>query len=217
MIALTRRSLGLAAGMIATAALTAGALIAATAGAADIPLTVGDPAPDFTTTDIAGETVVLSALADRTVVIEFNNPACPYTMRHYRTGNMPRLQAEATSEGVVWLTINASGEGKPGYRDVAGMQAYLAETEAAPTHAILDPSGAIGHLYAAKATPHMYVIHEGVLVYQGAIDDLATASRSRDVAGAHNYVRAALEAIAAGAAIETPETIAYGCAMEFAS
>jgi peroxiredoxin len=204
--------------MLATAGLTAGALIAATARAADVSPTIGAPAPAFTATDINGEAVALSDFADKTVVIEFNNPECPYVMRHYQgTGNMPRLQAEATGEGVVWLTINSSAEGLQGYRDEEGYKAYLAETEASPSHAILDHSGAIGHLYAAKATPHMYVIDKGTLVYQGAIDDRATASRNEGVEGAHNYVRAALDAIAAGEPVETAQTTAYGCAMKFAS
>ncbi len=44
--------------------------------------------------------------------------------------------------------------------------------KAAPTAAILDPKGVIGRLYAAKTTPHMFVIDpNGKLVYEGAIDD----------------------------------------------
>jgi hypothetical protein len=218
MTVLTRRGLGLAAGMLATAGLTAGALIAHAAGAQDVTPSIDAPAPGFSAVDIAGQTVDLSGYADRTVVIEFNNPECPYVMRHYQgTGNMPALQAEATGEGVVWITINSSGEGQQGHRDAAGMAAYLAETDAAPSHAVLDHSAEIGHLYAAKATPHMYVIEAGVLRYQGAIDDRPTASRSQGVEGATNYVRAALDAIAAGETVEVAQTVAYGCTMKFAS
>jgi hypothetical protein len=215
---ITPRSLGLAAGMLAAAGLTAGALIAHAAGAQDITPSIGAPAPAFTTVDIAGAAVALSDFADKTVVIEFNNPECPYVMRHYQgTGNMPALQAEATSEGVVWITINSSAEGLQGHRDAEGMAAYLAETGAAPTRAVLDHSGDIGHLYAAKATPHMYVIDQGALVYQGAIDDKPTASSREGVDDAHNYVRAALDAIAAGEPVEVAQTVAYGCTMKFAS
>jgi hypothetical protein len=218
MTVLTRRSLGLAAGMLATAGLTAGALIAHAAGAQDVTPAIDAPAPGFSSLDIAGQPVDLSSYADRTVVIEFNNPECPYVMRHYQgTGNMPALQAETTAEGVVWITVNSSAEGLQGHRDAPGMAAYLAETEASPTHAVLDHSGDIGHLYAAKATPHMYVIHEGVLRYQGAIDDRPTASARQGVEGATNYVLAALDSIAAGEPVAVTQTVAYGCTMKFAS
>lgn len=218
MIAITVRGVGLAAGMIATAGLTAGALIARAAGAADTPLIVGEAAPGFSTVDIQSAPVALSDYADKTVVVEFNNPECPYVMRHYEgTGNIPALQAEAAAEGVVWITINSSAEGQQGHRNAAGMAAYMAEVNGKPTRVVLDHSGDIGHLYAAKATPHMYVIEQGTLRYQGAIDDRPTASRSQGVEGATNYVRAALDSIAAGEPVAVPETVAYGCTMKFAS
>jgi hypothetical protein len=218
MFALSRRNLGLAAGMIATAALTAGALIAYTAHAEDTLPKVGAPAPDFTAADINGKTVKLSDFADKTVVLEWNNPECPFVMRHYQTvGDLPKLQAEATGQGVVWLTVNSSAEGQQGYRDEAGYKAYLTQTKASPSHAILDHSGKLGHLYAAKATPNMYVIDKGKLVYEGAIDDRATASPSVGVDGAHNYVRAALDAIAKGQPVAKPQTVAYGCSVKYSS
>jgi hypothetical protein len=215
MFTITRRHLGLAAGMVAAAGLTAGALIAYTAGAADVEPLIGEPAPDFSATDIQGEPLTLSDFAGETVVLEWNNPECPYVMRHYRTGNMQSLQAEATDEGVVWITINSSAEGKQGYRDADGMAEYVATVDGSPSRVLLDHSGELGHLYAAKATPHMYVIDEGALAYQGAIDDRPTASGGLD--GVHNYVRAALDAIAAGEPVETPQTVAYGCTMKYAS
>ena len=218
MTVLSRRGLGLAAGMLATAGLTAGAIIAQAAGAQDVTPAIGAPAPGFATLDIAGEPVALADYADKTVVIEFNNPECPYVVRHYQgTGNMPALQAEATAEGVVWITINSSAEGLQGHRDADGMAEYMASVNGAPTRVVLDHSGDIGHLYAAKATPHMYVLDRGTLVYQGAIDDKPTASPRDGVEDANNYVRAALDSIAAGTPVEVTQTVAYGCTMKFAS
>ncbi len=218
MISITRRGLGLAAGMMATAGLTAGALIAHVADAQDASPAIGAPAPGFSAQDIHDATVTLADYADKTVVIEFNNPECPYVMRHYQgTGNIPALQAEATQEGVVWITINSSGEGQQGHRDAAGMAEYIADVNGAPTRIVLDHSAELGHLYAAKATPHMYVVDAGTLVYQGAIDDKPTASSREGVEDAHNYVRAALDSIAAGEPVEVAQTVAYGCTMKFAS
>ena len=39
--------------------------------------------------------------------------------------------------------------------------------KAAPTAALLDPTGAIGHLYDARTTPHIFVIDPaGKIVYR---------------------------------------------------
>lgn len=61
----------------------------------------------------------------------------------------------------------------------------------------------------------MYVIDTtGALVYAGAIDDRPT-SRKSDVPGAQNYVRAALQAVAANQPVKTPVTRAYGCTVKY--
>ena len=88
--------------------------------------------------------------------------------------------------------------------------------KAAPTAVVLDPQGTVGKMYGATNTPHMYVVDKGaVLVYAGAIDDKPT-SRKSDVPGAQNYVRAALQAVAAGQPVKTPVTRAYGCTVKYA-
>jgi len=62
---------------------------------------------------------------------------------------------------------------------------------------------------------HMYVVDKaGTLVYAGAIDDRPTTRRG-DIQGAQNYVRDALEAVAAGQPVKTPQTRAYGCTVKY--
>ena len=53
-----------------------------------------------------------------------------------------------------------------------------------------------------------------MLVYAGAIDDRPTTRRA-DVEGANNYVRAALQSVAAGQPVKTPVTRAYGCTVKY--
>ena len=75
---------------------------------------------------------------------------------------------------------------------------------AAPTAALLDPTGAIGRLYEAKTTPHMFVIDPtGKLIYQGAIDDKPTTDQA-DLKGAHNYLNDALNAAMSGKPVPSP-------------
>ena len=182
---------------------------------ADTTPEIGQPAPAFSGTDVNGKTVSLADYAGKTVVLEWTNKDCPFVHKHYDSGNMQALQAKAVANGTVWLMINSAAPGHEGYVTADDAKASLADWHAAPTDEILDSSGAIGHLYAAKTTPTMVVIDpQGKLVYEGAIDDKASASQS-DIAGAHNYVQAALDAVAAGQPVAEPVTTSYGCSVKY--
>jgi peroxiredoxin len=177
---------------------------------------VGDAAPQFTATDSNGQPHKLADYKGKFVVLEWTNNGCPYTRKHYVSGNMQALQKQWTGKGVVWLTILSSAPGQQGYMTAAQENSYLGAEHAAPTAAILDPQGTIGHLYAAKTTPHMYVIDpDGKLIYAGAIDDHATTDAG-DVAASKNYVSAALSAALAGQPVATAYTRPYGCSVKYA-
>jgi len=177
---------------------------------------VGEAAPDFTASASNGKTVRLSEYRGKYVVLEWHNNGCPYVGKHYNSGNMQRLQKQWTSRGVVWLTILSSAPGKQGYVTASEENDYLAKMQAAPTAALLDPTGDIGHLYDAKTSPQMVVINpQGVEIYDGAIDDKPTTDL-QDVPNATNYVSLALEAAMAGKQVQTPATRPYGCSVKYA-
>jgi peroxiredoxin len=176
---------------------------------------IGKPAPDFKATDIAGKAQSVSQYKGKIVVLEWNNPGCPFVHKHYDTQNMQKLQEYAASKGVVWISVNSGAKGKQGNMTPEEAKEHLAESKAHPSSYILDESGAIGHLYEAKTTPHMFVIDaKGTLVYKGAIDDKASANHD-DIEGAKNYVRAAIDALAAGKTPEVTETKSYGCSVKY--
>lgn len=187
-------------------------LIAARAFAAP---TVGAPAPDFTATDMDGKPVKLSDLKGKFVVLEWHNQGCPFVVKHYDTGNMQKLQKELTGQGVVWLTVISSAQGKQGYVTPEQEKKYLSEKNATPTNVLLDPEGTLGELYGAKTTPHMFIIDDkGVLVYAGAIDDKSGTSQS-EVATAKNYVLAAYGEAKDGKAVTNSSTAPYGCSVKY--
>lgn len=176
---------------------------------------VGDAAPDFTATDSNGNVHKLSQYRGKYVVLEWTNRGCPYTQKHYNTGNMQRLQKEWTAKGVIWLTVASSAPGKQGYVTAADENAYLKQVNAAPTAVLLDPTGQLGHLYDAKTTPHIFIINpQGTLIYNGAIDDRATTDVS-DVNGAKNYVTAALDESMAGKPVSVATSRPYGCSVKY--
>jgi peroxiredoxin len=176
---------------------------------------VGEPAPAFTATSTAGSPVSLGAYKGRIVVLEWTNHECPYVRKHYETGNMQALQRETTGQGIVWLTVISSAKGEQGYVTAAQADELTTTRKAAPTVVLLDEAGAVGRMYGATNTPHMYVVDKtGRLVYAGAIDDRPT-SRKADVPGANNYVKTAVESVAAGQPVKTPVTRAYGCTVKY--
>ena len=176
---------------------------------------VGAPAPAFKATDSLGKTEALDQFHGKYVVLEWHNQGCPYTRKHYVSGNMQTLQKEWTAKGVVWFTVISSAPGEQGYVTPAQENDYVAKMHAAPTAVLLDTFGMVGRLYNAKTTPEMYVINPtGKLIYEGAIDDRPTPDPD-DVHGAHNYVSDALTEAMAGKAVATPYTRPYGCSVKY--
>jgi peroxiredoxin len=176
---------------------------------------VGERAPDFTATDSNGKVHKLSEYAGKYVVLEWHNRGCPYTAKHYDSGNMQRLQREWTTRGVVWLTVISSAPGQQGYVTAADENAFLKQANAAPTAVLLDPTGALGHLYDAKTTPQMFIIDpQGTLIYNGAIDDRATTDVA-DINGSKNYVSLALGEALAGKPVSNRSTRPYGCSVKY--
>jgi hypothetical protein len=177
---------------------------------------VGEAAPEFTATASNGKTFRLSDYRGKYVVLEWHNNGCPYVGKHYNSGNMQRLQKQWTSRGVVWFTILSSAPGKQGYVTASEENEYLAKMQAAPTAALLDPTGEIGHLYEAKTSPQMVAINpQGVVIYSGAVDDKPTTDM-QDVPNATNYVSLALEEAMAGKQVQTAATRPYGCSVKYA-
>jgi peroxiredoxin len=176
---------------------------------------VGERAPDFSVADTNGKTQKLSDYAGKFVVLEWSNRGCPYTQKHYNSGNMQRLQREWTQRGVIRLTVISSAPRKQGYVTAEEENSWLKKINGAPTAVLLDPQGTLGHLYDAKTSPQMFVINpQGTLVYDGAIDD-KPATDPADIGRARNYLSQALGEAIAGKPVSTPTSRPYGCSVKY--
>lgn len=179
---------------------------------------VGQRAPEFATPDTSGAIRKLSEFKGKLVVLEWTNAGCPFVRKHYTgkgAGNMQRLQKEFTAKGVVWLAVNSTESASSEYLPPAGVAAWMAEQQAAPSATLIDESGQTGRLYGAKTTPHMYIISpQGVLLYAGAIDSIASA-RIDDIKLATNYVRQGLTEALAGKPLSVASTRPYGCSVQY--
>jgi peroxiredoxin len=179
-------------------------------------LRIGEPAPDFSATASNGKSYRLSEFRGKFVVLEWHNNGCPYTRKHYESGNMQRLQKEWTGKGVVWFTVISSAPGTQGYVTADQENSYLTKMGATPTAALLDPNGDLGHLYDAKTTPHMIIINpQGVMIYDGAIDDHPSPDAS-DIPASKNFVSMALSDAISGKPVSVATSRPYGCSVKYA-
>ena len=191
-------------------------LLVTTAMAAAHAVTVGQAAPDFSLTDVNGKTVKLSDFKGKNVVLEWTNPGCPFVVKHYGSNNMQSLQKDATGKGVVWLSVNSTAKRHQDYLEPTKLSAKMkGEWKDASSYLLMDENGKVGQAYAAKTTPHMYVIDPaGKLVYAGGIDDKRTANPA-DVKTAKNFVRAALDETLAGKPVTVATAQPYGCSVKY--
>jgi peroxiredoxin len=177
---------------------------------------IGKPAPAFTLPTCESKSVSLSDFKGKVVVLEWTNYSCPFVVKHYGSGNMQKLQADAAAKGVVWLAICSSAPKQQGHATPADALKACTERNSAATAYLIDESGATGRAYGAKRTPEMYVINaDGILVYKGAIDDKKSVDPA-DIATAKNLVAAAIDETLAGKPVSTAETEAYGCSVKYA-
>jgi peroxiredoxin len=195
--------------MKTTLIIAAALALAASAFAVEI----GKPAPDFTGTDINGQTVKLSDYRGKIVVIESYNSDCPFCHNQY-SGATQALQKELAQKGVVWLLVNSVNPSNGSHRTAAQARQEWTDLKIGATAWIDDSTGTIGHLYGMKTTPHVFVVDKsGTLVYDGAMDD--HPDPVHDPKTARNYVREAVDDLLAGKPIAVAQTKPYGCAVHY--
>jgi peroxiredoxin len=193
------------------------ALFAAlTLSSAAFAVEINKPAPDFSATDINGKTVKLSDYKGKIVVIESYNSDCPFCRNQYANGATQDLQKDLAAKGVAWLIVNSVNPNNPSHRTAEQARQEIADKKIVAAAWIDDSSGAVGHLYGMKTTPHVFVVDQnGVLVYDGAIDN--KPDPMHDPKAARNYVHEAVDALIAGKPVEVSQTKPYGCSVKYAN
>lgn len=172
------------------------------------PLAPGVAAPAFELLDEAGVVHKLSDLKGQIVVLEWTNPDCPFVRRHYKAGTMKKLAEKYKGHGVAWLAINSTRYA------TSETNAEWRKLQELPYPILDDHAGLVGKLYAAKTTPHMFIVDaSGLLAYNGAVD----SDPSGDEGQVTNYVDQALSEMLAKRPVSVPQTKSYGCSVKYAS
>ncbi len=74
---------------------------------------------------------------------------------------------------------------------------------------LYDETQEVARSFGAECTPHVFVFRDGLLVYQGRVDDAGQGSPTT------HDLRDALEDLAAGREVAVPETPAMGCSIKW--
>ncbi|MBN2842678.1 MAG: redoxin domain-containing protein [Sedimentisphaerales bacterium] len=182
--------------------------------ALSVPLYADGPkaAADFTLNDQAGNAVTLSDHQGKVVVLEWVNPDCPFTKRHYapEARTVAKLAEHYKDKNVVFLAINSTH-----YFDQEKNKQWHDGHKL--TYPVLDDhEGKVGRIYGAKTTPHIFIVDTaGKLAYQGAIDDNPYGDKAVD--SVVNYIKVTVDDLLAGKTPAISETKPYGCSVKYAN
>ncbi|MGW8143424.1 MAG: redoxin domain-containing protein [Anaerolineales bacterium] len=158
----------------------------------------GDKAPDFTLTDLNGDQQSLADYTGKIVILNFWSAECRWSSRAdelilkslQKWGDTVQYLPIASNVNETRELINAEAQA----RNISGL--------------LLDEDHQVADLYGATTTPHIFVIDsEGILRYQGALDDVTFRQRTPTI----NYLERAVEAIQNNKSPEPAITPSYGC------
>jgi thiol-disulfide isomerase/thioredoxin len=121
------------------------------------PVAVGQPAPDFTLTDLQGRSTTLSQLRGKVVIVNFWASWCPPCRAEMPS--MEQLHRELSGQGLVMLAINIEQDGR---RTVP--QFLAANPHSFPV--LLDDREVVQRRYGVNRFPESFVIRK-----DGVIDD----------------------------------------------
>lgn len=166
-------------------------------------------APEAQLTSFGGHSFNLSDYKDKIVVLEWFNSECPFSRYHHETKQtMADLARKYKDKGVVWFAVNSTNHTTP-EANVA-----FAKKHEVPYPILDDRSGAVGHAFGARTTPHVFVIDRGAIVYDGAIDN-APMGKVQGGSEPVNYVDQVLARLTSGQKVEPESKRPYGCSVKY--
>lgn len=156
---------------------------------------------EFELKDTKGKTHKLSDYKDKYVVLEWIEPGCPYCVKHAKEKTINELVKKYGKKEVVFLGICTSSK-----TDTKAMEAFREEHKLQYT-VLMDTTGEVGRMFKASNTPHLFIVKNGAILYQGAIDNDPRGNMGEK---AENYIAKALDELLEGKKVSTALTKPYG-------
>ncbi len=174
-------------------------------------LPLGTPAPGFDLPDVVGGgRVSLADFSGLPVLVMFVCNHCPF-VKHIRE-ELASLGRDYADRGCAVVAINSNDV--ENYPDDSPEKMKLEAEEAGYTFPYLfDESQEVAKAYRAACTPDFYVFDRAhTLAYRGQLDD-SRPSNGKPVTG--RDLRAAMDAVLAGAAVPQPQLPGIGCGIKW--
>jgi peroxiredoxin len=177
-------------------------------------LELGTPAPPFALPDVAtGATVRLDDFAStKALVVVFLCAHCPYV--HHVQPELARLARDYAGKGVAIVGIT-SNDVSQYPQDAPAETARFARDSSFTFPVLYDETQSVAKAYSAACTPDFFVFGpERTLVYRGQLDDSRPnrgSSTGNKASLDGRDLRAALDAILAGRAVDSAQKPSIGC------
>jgi peroxiredoxin len=163
---------------------------------------IGQPAPEFALPDLVlpeRPPIHLSHYRGRIVLVNFWSAECPWVERADRE-ILSYLLSWTGRVALLPIAVNAN--------ESDALCAAAARARGLPL--VLRAGPEVQDAYGARTTPHIFIVdQQGILRYQGALDDVTFRQREPK----RRYVREAVEALLAGRLPDPADTPPYGCAI----
>ena len=163
-------------------------------------LSIGETGPGFTLADLSGKSRRLSEFLGRIIILNFWSAECPWSARADQV-LVPALARWRDRAVLVSVASNANESSDLIARTAADRRLPLV---------LYDPHQVAANLYGAVTNPHFFVLDaDGVLRYQGALDDVSFRKREPS----RRYLLEAVDAVLQGRQPDPAVIPPYGCSI----
>jgi peroxiredoxin len=172
------------------------------AGTATAAVEIGEKAPHFRAVGTDGKDYSLDKISKTAslVVVCFTCNQCPVAVAY--EDRFVAFNKKYADKDVKFIALNCNNKTE----DLAAMKKRAEEKNFNFVYAF-DETGNAARDYGASATPELFVIQEGKVVYHGSFDD-----KMKDPSKA--YLADAVDALLAGKAPEVASTKPFGCSIK---
>lgn len=185
----------------------------ATAASAMEPPKVGKQAPGFELKDTQGKTHQLKDFRGQIVVLHFQQIGCPWEKGYQPYFNKVAKQyasnkVDGETVEVQFLAINSN------HTESVDELKRTKKNRPVAYPILKDPGNVVADKYAAKTTPHIYIIdQQGKLRYRGGVEK-APSAPSEVTKSDEQYLEPALKALIRGSEVPHKVTRSKGCGIK---
>jgi peroxiredoxin len=170
------------------------------------PPEVGKQAPGFTLKDTEGNSHSLSDFQGKIVVLHYQQNGCPWEKAYQSYFN--DVSKKYAGKDVQFLGINSN-------KTESMSQVKKVKQNRPIAYPVLkDPGNKVADQYAAKTTPHIYIIDkQGTLRYRGGVEKVPAAP-SEVTKSETQFLEPALNALINGSEVPHKVTKSKGCGIK---